>query len=76
MSRRYNRRQAAEALCFPNVEAFDQARSRGEVLPPDSVFNKSPYWTQETIDEIFNARIKAIHSAFGTPPETEEDCNA
>ncbi len=76
MSRRYNRRQAAEALGFHNVEAFDQARSRGEVLPPDSVFNKSPYWTQETIDEILAARVKGIHAAWGYRSDSEGDGNA
>lgn len=49
------------------VEVLTEKRRNGGFFPPDTVFNKKPYWFRETIDQYISLRHAAICQAWGYP---------
>lgn len=49
------------------VEVLTEKRRRGSFFPPDTVFNKKPYWFRETIDQYISICHASICQAWGYP---------
>lgn len=48
-----------------SVEMLTDKRRTGAFFPPDTVFNKRPYWFRETVDQYLSLKTDAIRQAFG-----------
>lgn len=76
MSRRYDAKQFAQVLGYPNIEAFNNARAQRLIPIPDGIFDRFPYWREETVKETLHAEVSAIRAAFGYKPAAESGGDA
>ena len=59
--------ELAEYLGIQNSQAFENERKAGNIPVPDTVFNKMPYWSKATAEEVLKTQVGAIRAAFGYP---------
>lgn len=56
-------------------EVLSKKRRAGTFFPPDTVFNKKPYWFRETVDRYLSLKTIAISQAFGSGNAEDSSCS-
>lgn len=68
-----NAAELAGYLQFEDVESFDRARAAGQILPPDTIFDRRPYWSRGSAEQMAAEKNKVANPGQGKATSKTND---